>query len=100
MANETVLITGNTYPVREQIKALGARWDASAKGWRVPAEKADAARKLVGSVPMQAHPTTHRSRTDSDGYALRRGARACKTGGNCSSFGSGRSCGGQDCDGY
>lgn len=28
------------------------------------------------------------------------GRRACKTGGNCSSFGSGRSCGGHDCDGY
>jgi hypothetical protein len=26
--------------------------------------------------------------------------RACVTGGNCSSFGSGRSCGGHDCDGY
>ena len=24
----------------------------------------------------------------------------CKTGGNCSSFGSGRSCGGHGCDGY
>jgi hypothetical protein len=28
------------------------------------------------------------------------GRRACITGGNCSSFGSGRSCGGYDCDGY
>lgn len=26
--------------------------------------------------------------------------RACTTGGNCSSFGSGSSCGGYDCDGY
>ena len=26
--------------------------------------------------------------------------RACKTDGNCSSFGSGRSCGGWDCDGF
>lgn len=25
---------------------------------------------------------------------------ACITGGNCSSFGDGRSCGGYDCDGY
>lgn len=43
----TVLITGNTFPVKNQIKALGGRWDADAKGWKVPAEKADAARKLV-----------------------------------------------------
>jgi len=26
--------------------------------------------------------------------------KACVTGGNCSSFGAGRSCGGHDCDGY
>ncbi len=29
-----------------------------------------------------------------------RSRRACVTGGNCSSFGAGRSCGGYDCDGY
>lgn len=37
-----------------------------------------------------------------NGYGRARGgsARVCKTGGNCSSFGSGRSCGSPDCDGY
>lgn len=36
------------------------------------------------------------------GYGAPRGGyrRACKTDGNCSSFGSGRSCGGHDCDGF
>lgn len=29
-----------------------------------------------------------------------RGRRTCPTGGNCSSFGSGRSCGAEDCDGW
>jgi hypothetical protein len=43
----TVLITGNTYPVREAIKALGGVWDSNAKGWRVPITKADEARELV-----------------------------------------------------
>lgn len=47
----TVLITGNTYPVKDQIKALGGRWDAPAKGWRVPASKADQARELVSGTP-------------------------------------------------
>lgn len=28
------------------------------------------------------------------------GRGKCKTGGNCSSFGSGKSCGASDCDGY
>jgi hypothetical protein len=51
----TVLITGNTYPVKEQIKALGGRWNKTAQGWDVPTEQADAARALVsggtGSSP-------------------------------------------------
>lgn len=29
--------TGNTYPIRDKIKALGGTWDAAAKAWRVPA---------------------------------------------------------------
>ena len=41
------LITGNTYPVKDQIKALGGRWNSAAKGWSVPDDKADAARALV-----------------------------------------------------
>lgn len=37
-----------------------------------------------------------------NGYGAKKGGyvKACVTGGNCSSFGSGRSCGGHDCDGY
>lgn len=37
-----------------------------------------------------------------NGYGRPRGGyrKACITGGNCSSVGSGRSCGGHDCDGY
>lgn len=37
-----------------------------------------------------------------NGYSQARGGyrKACKTGGNCSSFGSGKSCGGHDCDGW
>jgi len=46
-----VLITGNTFPVKDQIKALGGRWDATAKGWRVPEDKAAQARKLVIDAP-------------------------------------------------
>lgn len=46
----TVAITGNTYPVKDQIKALGGRWDADGKAWRVPAAQADAARALVAGA--------------------------------------------------
>ena len=48
----TVAITGNTYPVKDQIKALGGRWDAARKAWMVPADRADAARRLVTGGPQ------------------------------------------------
>lgn len=44
---QTVLITGNTYPVKDALKALGGRWDAAEKGWRVPVDRAGEARRLV-----------------------------------------------------
>jgi hypothetical protein len=44
-------ITGNTYPVKEQIKALGGRWNADQKAWMVPDDKADEARALVSQAP-------------------------------------------------
>lgn len=49
------LITGNTYPVKDQIRALGGKWDAKAKVWLVPDAKADQARSLVASAPKQAY---------------------------------------------
>jgi len=45
-----VLITGDTYPHREALKAMGGRWDALARGWRVPAARAAEARALVPAV--------------------------------------------------
>lgn len=49
-----VAITGNTYPVKEQLKALGARWDGDRKAWMVPADKAEEARKIVAGAPAKA----------------------------------------------
>ncbi len=49
-----IAITGNTYPVKDQIKALGGRWNAGAKAWMVPAAKADAARQLVAGSPTKS----------------------------------------------
>lgn len=43
----TITITGNTFPVKEQIKALGGRWNRIMQGWDVPAINADEARALV-----------------------------------------------------
>jgi hypothetical protein len=44
-------ITGNTYPVRDALKALGGRWNPEKKGWDVPDNKADEARKLIAGAP-------------------------------------------------
>ena len=60
-----VLITGNTYPVKEQIKALGGTWNAAAKGWIVPHDKAEQVRALVDSAPagyVQRQTLTDRTR--------------------------------------
>jgi len=97
MTTTTVLITGNTFPVKDALKALGARWDAAAKGWRVPAALEAKARQLVSGAPQSAP-----SGNLSSGYGRSRYGRrkACVSDGNCSSFGAGRSCGGHDCDGY
>jgi len=45
-----VKITGNTYPVRLQIRDLGGKWNAGEKAWYVPEDKAEEARKLAAPV--------------------------------------------------
>lgn len=45
------LITGNTFPVKDAIKALGGRWDAVAKGWMVANAMAVKAQALVSGSP-------------------------------------------------
>lgn len=47
MTTSLVAVTGNTYPVKDQLKALGARWNPDAKAWMVAPDKADAARAIV-----------------------------------------------------
>lgn len=46
-----VKITGNTYPVKEKIKALGGKWDVDCKAWLVPDDKAEEAKRLVSCAP-------------------------------------------------
>lgn len=104
----TILITGNTYPVKDSIKALGGRWDAVAKGWRVPESMAAEAQALVAGAPKSS--PARRSNGGGgvwnpdrfNGYGRKRGgySKRCVSGGNCSSIGSGKCCGGIDCDGY
>lgn len=55
------LITGNTYPVKEQIKALGGTWNKAAQGWMVPDEHAPQARLLVASAVPSPPPRSRRA---------------------------------------
>tara|TARA_R110000868_G_scaffold207722_1_gene456706 strand:+ start:1379 stop:1642 length:264 start_codon:yes stop_codon:yes gene_type:complete len=47
-------ITGNTYPVKDALRALGGTWNGRAKAWIVPDDKASQARALVDSAPAAA----------------------------------------------
>lgn len=57
----SVAITGNTYPVKEQLKALGARWNGDIKAWMVAPDKAAAAQALVDQAPAPARSIGRRS---------------------------------------
>lgn len=46
-----VLITGNTYPVKDQLREMGGKWRPAEKAWEVPADKAAEAQSLVNSAP-------------------------------------------------
>jgi hypothetical protein len=70
---QTVLITGNTYPVRSQLKLLGGRWDAEARGWRVPQAKADEARRIVASGADQQPTRAKKCRKCGATAIIRRG---------------------------
>jgi hypothetical protein len=58
-----IAIIGNTYPVRDQLKALGGKWDPAKKAWLVPAGRADEARRLVAGAPKQSGGYTNRIRS-------------------------------------
>jgi hypothetical protein len=42
-----VPITGNTYPVKDQLKAIGARWDPIQRVWTIPQSKLPTAENIV-----------------------------------------------------
>lgn len=41
-----IILTGNTYPAKEAIKAMGGKWNASAKRWEVSAKSKKIAKVL------------------------------------------------------
>lgn len=75
-------ITGNTYPVKDQLKALGGKWNPDRKLWEVPDSKWEAAEKLVKAAPTD-RPAL--SKTDIIAIAVRKRGG---TSGECYSCGA------------
>ena len=47
-------VDGNTYPVKDKLKAIGARWEPNRKCWMIDEKKAMEARKIVAGAPAKA----------------------------------------------
>jgi len=45
-----VLVTGNTYPVKDKISALGGRYNAAERGWDVPIKNIDKIKAIPGLI--------------------------------------------------
>lgn len=88
---EVVAVTGNTYPVKEQLKQLGARWNPLRKAWMVTADKSDQAKAIVAGAPMQRSfaPSSNgyrpgrRCYCEECGEPYRKGQRCWETGSTC-----------------
>jgi len=46
-----VALTGDTYPLRAQLKAMGAVWDSADRVWKIASERAAQAQALVDHRP-------------------------------------------------
>jgi hypothetical protein len=46
-----VALTGDTYPLRAQLKAMGAVWDSAGRAWKIAPERAAQAQALVDHRP-------------------------------------------------
>lgn len=66
MASSTkmVPVRGNTYPVKDKLGRLGARWSAADKCWMVPESKLSQALALVGSSARSGDASVGRAEAD------------------------------------
>lgn len=55
-------VKGNTFPVRDQLRELGAEWNKTKKAWFVPKEKLQRAQDIVAKVPEVKGVEGYRSR--------------------------------------
>lgn len=55
MNSNLVRIHGNTYPVREELKTIGARWDTELRVWMISPHLLDQADEIVAiGEPMES----------------------------------------------
>ena len=69
-----IKLDGNTYPVRDRLRALGCRWDAAAKAWMCPESRLEEANAVLYPVNGRPGGNQHRSATRQGGRA----PRTCK----------------------
>lgn len=73
-----VRVEGNTYPVKDRLRAMGGRWNGDAKVWEVPASQAERARGAVAAAgPKKPYSGPRRSSGFSRGDGGPRGSRSC-----------------------
>lgn len=48
-------ILGNTYPVKDHLKAIGARWNAERKVWTISDDKLEQAKSIVTNAPKPTY---------------------------------------------
>lgn len=48
-----IYLIGNTYPVKDQIRDAGAKWDPERKAWYVGSQRKEVAEKIVGHLAGQ-----------------------------------------------
>lgn len=66
-----MLISGNTYPVKDKLKAMGGVWRPLQLSWEVPDAVGEKAKALVAAAGPKASPgrrPTRYSRDRSQGY--------------------------------
>jgi P-loop containing NTP hydrolase pore-1/C-terminal domain on Strawberry notch homologue len=57
-----LLITGNTYPVRDDLHRLGAEWDGARRGWVAPLDKREAVTTFAEAHGLQVEDVAFRPR--------------------------------------
>jgi hypothetical protein len=82
------LVYGNTYPVKDRLKALGGRWDKAARGWNVPDTKlAEAASLLFPASQEEEAIRLATCAAERKAASASRGRRVCKSCGQRINYG-------------